>query len=153
MEVVGLSCSLSTGLRCSWGAEAKETNCKARRESPEKGEQDTGVNKRAHRAGLAHEPTHTLAPNRMNSKLLKQYTAMLTWTHRPSVLRLAWDSRQNKLLYRYSYRFLFERCSVRILAWIPAILSKVLRSFPQYLYTNAGIVRQLNHKRLFLNDL
>jgi hypothetical protein len=136
MEVVGLRCSLSTGLRCSWGAEAKETNWNTRCVAPPPPEQGSRIqgwtNTRTEQVWLTRQrfssrggPSEflcgTLAPNRINPNLLKQYTAMLTWTHHTSVLRLSWDSRPNKLLtHSWSWALLEKPPIEQLLENFPA---------------------------------
>jgi hypothetical protein len=58
---------------------------------------------------------------------------------------------KNRLIKWKSFRVVFERCLVQILARV----SVILRSswFPQYLHGNARILSSLEHNRFFSNPL
>jgi hypothetical protein len=63
--------------------------------------------------------------------------------------------RQNitKMHRKNSSVFVFERCSVRILAETSAILTKVCSDFPQSLHANAGTVPLTGHNHFFANPV
>jgi hypothetical protein len=46
-----------------------------------------------------------------------------------------------------SSKLVFGRCSIRISAGTPAILTASFRGFPQFLHTNTGIISRLGHDR------